>query len=174
MVDPGTFPLAPASLVGVAIGDTPVATPERSGHGRVEVPRTRRRTGAKALVADGDTVLLVRERRDDGTTFWTLPGGGRQPGESFRECLRREVREELRSPVTILSSLGSCVYHHTTTPQTVSHYRVFAGRLRESPTPVTDEGVVEIRWVSPDSPPSGTLRPFVRLLDGLAAGSSED
>ena len=171
MVDPGILRLTPSSLAGVTTGDVPLGT-EWNGHDRVGVPRTRRRTGAKALVTDGATVLLVRERRDDGTTFWALPGGGRHPGESFRDCLRREVREELQCPITVSSPLGSCVYHHTTAPQTVSCYRVFAGQLEESPTPVTDEGVTEVRWVYPESPPSETLRPFRRLLDDLADASN--
>ena len=50
---------------------------------------------AKLVVAakDGRRVLLVRRRRDG---LWTLPGGKRNGGsESLKECLSREVREEL-------------------------------------------------------------------------------
>ena len=38
------------------------------------------RQGAKALVRDDDEVLLVTERRDDGSTFCTLPGLDAAPG----------------------------------------------------------------------------------------------
>ena len=50
---------------------------------------------AKLVVAtkDGRRVLLVRRRRDG---LWTFPGGKRNGGsESLKECLSREVREEL-------------------------------------------------------------------------------
>ena len=50
---------------------------------------------AKLVVVakDGRRVLLVRRRRDG---IWTFPGGKRNGGsESLRECLSREIREEL-------------------------------------------------------------------------------
>ena len=50
---------------------------------------------AKLVVAakDGRRVLIVRRRRDGR---WTLPGGKRNGGsESLKECLSREVHEEL-------------------------------------------------------------------------------
>ena len=50
---------------------------------------------AKLVVAakDGRRVLLVRRRRDG---LWTVPGGKRNGGsESLKQCLTREVREEL-------------------------------------------------------------------------------
>ena len=50
---------------------------------------------AKLVVAakDGRRVLLVRRRRDG---LWTFPGGKRNRGsESLKECLSREIEEEL-------------------------------------------------------------------------------
>ena len=42
---------------------------------------------------DGRHVLLVRRRRDG---LWTFPGGKRNGGaESLKECLSREIEEEL-------------------------------------------------------------------------------
>lgn len=56
---------------------------------------TQKPKAAKLVVAakDGRRVLLVRRRRDG---LWTLPGGKRNGGsESLKQCLSREVREEL-------------------------------------------------------------------------------
>ena len=41
--------------------------------------------------------LLITQRLPDSHLpgLWELPGGKREPGESIRECLVREVREEL-------------------------------------------------------------------------------
>jgi 8-oxo-dGTP diphosphatase len=43
-----------------------------------------------ALIRDGGRVLLLHRR--DGT--WTTPGGWVERGETWRDALRREVREE--------------------------------------------------------------------------------
>ena len=47
------------------------------------------------IVRDG-RVLMVHERsrRSGGGEWWTLPGGGLQPGETPEEAVRREVFEE--------------------------------------------------------------------------------
>jgi 8-oxo-dGTP diphosphatase len=37
-------------------------------------------------------VLLVRRRRD---RLWMFPGGRKRAGETAKDCLRREIREEL-------------------------------------------------------------------------------
>jgi 8-oxo-dGTP diphosphatase len=39
-------------------------------------------------------VLLVRQRGGPFKGVWLLPGGGLEPGESFEDALRRELREE--------------------------------------------------------------------------------
>lgn len=58
----------------------------------------RRRVGA-VIVREGH-VLMVRERRLDadgrhlGVEYWTLPGGGIEPGESPEQAVVREVAEE--------------------------------------------------------------------------------
>jgi ADP-ribose pyrophosphatase YjhB (NUDIX family) len=56
---------------------------------------TQKPKAAKLVVAakDGRHVLLVRRRRDG---LWTFPGGKRNGGaESLKECLSREIEEEL-------------------------------------------------------------------------------
>ncbi|THA56174.1 NUDIX domain-containing protein [Streptomyces sp. A1136] len=53
---------------------------------------------AAVIVRDG-CLLMVRERaagptgRHDGPEYWTLPGGGVEPGEDPGEAVRREVVE---------------------------------------------------------------------------------
>ncbi|HEY2756977.1 MAG TPA: NUDIX hydrolase [Pseudolabrys sp.] len=47
---------------------------------------------SKLVVAKRGRVLLVRRRRDGR---WMFPGGRKRGRESDKQCLRREIREEL-------------------------------------------------------------------------------
>jgi ADP-ribose pyrophosphatase YjhB (NUDIX family) len=48
-----------------------------------------------AILDDGGRILLLLHR-DAATshTFWLIPGGGREVGETEEECVLREMREE--------------------------------------------------------------------------------
>lgn len=47
---------------------------------------------SKLVAAKKGRVLLVRRRRD---RLWMFPGGRKRVGESEKQCIRREIREEL-------------------------------------------------------------------------------
>jgi len=47
---------------------------------------------AKLLAIKRGKVLLVRRKRD---RLWMFPGGRKRARESEKDCLRREIREEL-------------------------------------------------------------------------------
>ena len=47
---------------------------------------------SKLIAAKRGRVLLVRRRRD---RLWMFPGGRRRDRETEKDCLRREIREEL-------------------------------------------------------------------------------
>ncbi|MBA3886847.1 MAG: (deoxy)nucleoside triphosphate pyrophosphohydrolase [Acidobacteria bacterium] len=56
-----------------------------------------------AAVVERDGAFLVT-RRLEGTHlagFWEFPGGKCEPGESYQECLEREMREELDTGVRV-------------------------------------------------------------------------
>jgi ADP-ribose pyrophosphatase YjhB (NUDIX family) len=46
------------------------------------------------VLKQGDRLLLVQHRKAD-RSYWLLPGGGVQLGETLKECLEREFLEEL-------------------------------------------------------------------------------
>lgn len=44
------------------------------------------------IVNENEQILVVKEA---GRTWWDLPGGGMDHGESVKQCLARELREEV-------------------------------------------------------------------------------
>lgn len=58
------------------------------------------RNSAKAIIIDGEKVLLTKNQDDDGY-FYLFPGGGQEHGETLHEALKRECIEELGHQVDI-------------------------------------------------------------------------
>jgi len=56
-----------------------------------------------AFISRGGRVLLVRQSRQD-RTYWLLPGGGVERGETLAEATAREVNEECGAEITVLAS----------------------------------------------------------------------
>jgi len=121
------------------------------------------RRGAKALVTSGGRVLLVKEARTDGPAFWSLPGGGVERGESERECLGRELAEELRCRSRVGPAVGSCLYDHATR-HVATVYTVFEATLESDPDPDPAEGIVDYAWRKPTDLPETTLRPIAGVV----------
>jgi 8-oxo-dGTP pyrophosphatase MutT (NUDIX family) len=121
------------------------------------------RRGAKALVTTTDRVLLIKERHEDGSPFWTLPGGGIEHGESPPGTLRRELHEELCCATAITERCGRFWYAHHGT-DTLTRYVVFECALLSRPTPNRADGVVDARWARTDDLPPETLLPVRHLL----------
>lgn len=49
----------------------------------------------QGAVVQGSQVLLIQHReRASGSSYWLLPGGGREEGESEEACVVRELSEE--------------------------------------------------------------------------------
>ncbi len=57
--------------------------------------------GVGVVVLSGDRVLLVRRGQAPNKGRWSLPGGGQELGETYREAARREVREEAAVEVEV-------------------------------------------------------------------------
>ena len=68
--------------------------------------------GARVLCVSDSQILLVRhDDPDGGAPYWVLPGGGREPGETFEQTAIRETYEEtgirivIRHRLTVPSGL---------------------------------------------------------------------
>jgi mutator protein MutT len=105
---------------------------------------------------------ILIARRPPGTHLeglWEFPGGKQEPGETLRECLIREIREELDILVEPLSLIMTSA-HQYADRSVVLH---FFDCLILSGEPRPDLGQ-ELRWVGPEElgllsfpPPDGAL-----------------
>jgi len=96
------------------------------------------------LIRDG-RVLLQREMTD---TFWALPGGKAEPGETPEAALRREFREELGWDVAVgplLWRLENAFTHRGVEVRQDEHY--FAVHC-ESKLERPKEDALQFRWAS--------------------------
>ena len=101
---------------------------------------------AAGLIWKGRKLLIAR-RPSGGMLggLWEFPGGKQEPGESLRECLRREIREELGVEIEVGEHLVSIDHAYT-------HFRItlhaFEARHRQGrPRAI---GCDEWRWVEPE------------------------
>lgn len=51
------------------------------------------RVAVRALIVSDNKMLAVKEA--DGGDWWAIPGGGVDYGESLKDCLLREIEEEI-------------------------------------------------------------------------------
>lgn len=55
----------------------------------------RPKVGVSALIIKGDKVLFGKRKNAHGAGSWCYPGGHLEYGETWEECARREVSEEV-------------------------------------------------------------------------------
>ena len=139
--------------------------PERFRSG-VEMAREGWRGDAGAWVEDADgRVLLIRHEAADG---WGLPGGGHEPGESFAETARREVREEtgVVADLTGVWRARRKTFVHAETGERLEMLTVWFDARTDAVAPALDVGddeVVDARWF--ERPPDGLGEPFAERAD---------
>ena len=125
---------------------------------------------AKLVIAakDGRRVLLVRRRRDG---LWTFPGGKRNGGsESLKECLSREIEEELDAKAKIgdLVFVSEDVYAGRSKDDDKRHELtlIFAGEISEETTEgervLSPESDKNFRWLPLGELAGANLLPAVR------------
>jgi len=69
--------------------------------------------GVGAVIFKGEEVLLVRRGQEPARDAWSLPGGVVEVGESLKEAVGREIKEETGLSVHILgiTAVLDRIYH---------------------------------------------------------------
>jgi 8-oxo-dGTP diphosphatase len=120
---------------------------------------------AKGLIenSDGAILLLKRAKPYYGETVlrWDFPGGRADPGESLREALARELREE--TGLTLAAAGG--IIHDQDFQPAGSQLQVFRFTLdatveADEPVTLSDEHT-EYAWVNPEDVEVETAAPWL-------------
>ena len=62
---------------------------------------------AAGVVKNAEGRILICHRKGELEGLWEFPGGKREKGETFQQCLERELMEELELEVEAGDTLGS-------------------------------------------------------------------
>ena len=110
-----------------------------------EIPDDPGRRGAVAVcVRDGRMLVIRRSPSVVAPLTYCFPGGGIEPGESDREALIRELREEIGVAVRPLRRIWQCV--------TASKVELnwWLAELEPAAEPVPNPAEVEsVHWITP-------------------------
>ena len=99
---------------------------------------------AALIFHHGKLLVTRRHARSHLGGLWEFPGGKREPGETFKQCLAREIREELGVTIAVGRLFESITHAY---PEKTVHLKFFASRLvRGKPQPL---GCAEWKWVAP-------------------------
>ena len=101
---------------------------------------------AAGLVFRAGKLLISRRRAQDHLGgLWEFPGGKREPGETFAECLRRELREELDVETEVGAELAMVRHAYPTKCVLI---RFFRCRLAKGSAETQALGCAALAWVS--------------------------
>ena len=98
---------------------------------------------AALIFRDGKLLITQRYAGAHLGGLWEFPGGKREPGETFKQCLTRELREELGVEALVGEVLESITHKY---PEKTVHLKFFLCRLLAGkPQPL---GCPAFKWVS--------------------------
>ena len=108
---------------------------------------------AGGIVTNEEGSILFMFRRGK----WDLPKGKLDEGETLEECAVREVEEETGLRNIGLGKLVGVTHHHYTEHgQAIdkeSHWYAMTASSQQLLTPQTEEGIIELQWVSKNDLP---------------------
>lgn len=96
-----------------------------------------------ALIHDGRRFLIAQRCEGDSFgSFWEFPGGKRDPGETFEQCVVRETREELGVTIAVERKFTEIRRRHKERVIWLNFY--LCRYLSGEPMPIECQ---QVRWV---------------------------
>ena len=118
---------------------------------------------AGLIFRQGRLLITQRHARSHLGGLWEFPGGKREPGETFEQCLSRELREELGIEILVGELIHSLIHPYPEKTVRLNFYRC---ELRRGEPQCL--GCADFKWVRAEElkdfhfPPADAL-----LLDRL-------
>ena len=113
----------------------------------------KRHTRYQGAIINNHRILLIKHREyKTGRSYWVIPGGGMEPGETEEESVRREMKEETNLDVQVMSLLMDEPDYPGGTYQRLKTYLCAPLKGEASPgfepEPETARiyGIVEAKW----------------------------
>ena len=111
------------------------------------------------LIKQGKRFLICRRPAHKSRPLqWEFPGGKIEAGETGRQALIREIREELAAEISVEKAVMDVVH---TYPDLTVHLTLYAARAKSEPQPLEHD---EIRWITPDEIPNYDFCPADRAF----------
>ena len=99
---------------------------------------------AAGLIFRGGKLLITQRHMDVHLGgLWEFPGGKREPGESFEQCLARELREELGIEVVVGELVESLTHQYPEKTVRLQFYRCRCAQNEPQPL-----GCLALKWVT--------------------------
>ena len=111
-----------------------------------QLPSSFYRVTAKALIKDNDGRLLVVVNKDG---HYEIPGGGLEHNETFEECLKRELHEELGIETCNIGKMV-CVYTGRSPVYDICTIRIAAFVSLGFDALAPGDGMVDYRYITKD------------------------
>ena len=113
-------------------------------------PSTKKKISSKKIevsagIITKNKMVYIQQRVKNGLMggLWEFPGGKREKGESLEECLKREIKEELRATIEISKKVMT-IKHTYTNFRVILH--VFDCQLQDKI--IRTNGCEQWKWVS--------------------------
>jgi mutator protein MutT len=100
---------------------------------------------AGLVFRDSKLLITLRRPTDHLGGLWEFPGGKREPDESFENCLKRELLEELGMEVSVHEQIESIVHSYPEKTVLLNFYR--CQWVNNEPQPI---GCAALAWIRRD------------------------
>jgi mutator protein MutT len=127
--------------------------------------------GAAVIFNHGNILISQRDDSSHLSGLWEFPGGKREDQETFEECVRREIQEELNVEVAVQDLFAAVEYEYAEKIVLLKFYRCqYVGGEAKA------LGCRQFHWILPSKLPSYTFPPanetVVQKLIQLEASKS--